>query len=44
MRDKGLYAAILGILDPWQVRDVELDTPVNEVRVVIASRSDVRHL
>jgi transposase len=35
MRDKQLYAQILGIASPWTVTDVELDLPGGEVRVRI---------
>ena len=35
MRDKQLYAQILGIVSPWMVTDVELDLPGCEVRVLI---------
>ena len=35
MRDKELYAAILGIHRPWQVTDVVLATEAEEVRVSI---------
>jgi len=33
MRDKDLYATILGIRSPWSVTEVTLDTPAREVRV-----------
>lgn len=35
MRDKDLYAAILGIRPPWQVSGVELTTKAEEVRVLL---------
>jgi transposase len=35
MRDKELYAAILGIRSPWQVTSVELAAKEEEVRVLI---------
>src|SRR5262245_36845768 len=44
MRDKELYAAILGVRDPWQVVEVKLDTGGGEVRVELRSREGVRHL
>lgn len=36
MRDKDLYAQILGIQDPWTVTDVELARSEGEVRVYVA--------
>ena len=38
MRDKELYAAILGIRAPWQVVSVELDPKAEEVRVAISAQ------
>jgi transposase len=35
MRDKELYATILGIAEPWRVADVELSAEQREVRVSI---------
>jgi len=35
MRDKELYRKILGIDEPWQVKDVELDPAKGEVRVLL---------
>jgi transposase len=35
MRDKDLYAAILGVSSPWRVREVELRTETGEVEVFI---------
>lgn len=35
MRDKDLYAQILGIHSPWQVADVELTLSAGEVRVYV---------
>lgn len=37
MRDKELYARILGIQLPWRVRDVELHLEAGEVHVVVAA-------
>lgn len=37
MRDKELYAKILGIAPPWDVQDVELQLEDGEVRVFIAT-------
>lgn len=31
MRDRDLYAAILGVTPPWEVVDVDLDTPGQRV-------------
>jgi len=36
MRDRDLYAAILGVSSPWSVVDVELDLKGDEVRVKVA--------
>ena len=33
MRDRDLYATILGLRDPWLVQDVELDAEQEIVRV-----------
>lgn len=38
MRDKELYQKILGIEEPWKVRDVELDGARGEVRVLLEHR------
>ena len=35
MRDKDLYAQILGIKSPWQVTDVELNVSKGEVAVQV---------
>jgi transposase len=35
MRDKDLYAQILGVKSPWQVTDVELELSAGEVRVFV---------
>jgi len=40
MRDKELYAQILGIVSPWQVAKVELLTSTGEVKVYVAPESD----
>jgi transposase len=43
MRDKDLYARILGIQLPWRVRDVELQLEAGEVHVVVgADRAALR--
>jgi len=42
MRDKDLYAAILGIQPPWQVTSVALDPEGEEVRVVIEAVQGTR--
>ena len=39
MQDRDLYARILGLVDPWQVRDVLLDLKSEEVRVTVAAKS-----
>ena len=41
MRDKELYTAILGIVSPWKVVDVELSPKEEEVRVLIRMSSGV---
>ena len=38
VQDRDLYARILGLVDPWEVRDVKLDTKSGEVRVTVASK------
>jgi transposase len=43
MHDKHLYAAILGIRDPFQVSDVELKLTEGEVRVIITAKSEAQH-
>lgn len=40
VRDRELYAAILGVSDPWDVVDVELVTAEKTVNVFVAYRSD----
>jgi transposase len=41
MRDRDLYAKILGIESPWKVVDVELDTGVGRVEVHIRHCDDI---
>ena len=38
MQDRDLYAQILGLVDPWQVRAVQLDQEEKEVRVTVAAK------
>lgn len=38
MQDRDLYARILGLVHPWQVRDVQLDVKGEEVRVTVAPK------
>ncbi len=38
MQDRDLYARILGLVDPWEVRDVKLDVKCGEVRVAVAAK------
>ena len=40
MRDRDLYAQILGIADPWHVTDVHLDVPAGKVEVVVEHRGE----
>jgi transposase len=42
MRDKELYAAILGIGSPWEVSGVELDSKEEEIRVLVAMKVGAR--
>lgn len=42
MRDKELYAAILGVRLPWQVTSVTLDPKAEEVRVLIEAVAGTR--
>ncbi|MEQ1893640.1 MAG: ISL3 family transposase [Planctomycetota bacterium] len=42
MRDKELYAAILGIRSPWQVQSVQLDLKGEEVHVLIEAEPGTR--
>jgi transposase len=42
MRDRDLYAAILGLTDPWKVADVDLDTIREEVRVTVVAREGTK--
>src|SRR5687768_1104327 len=39
MQDRDLYARILGLVDPWEVRDVTLAVAGVEVRVTVAAKS-----
>lgn len=39
MRDKDLYATILGIRSPWHVSAVDLDPKSEEVRVTIETEA-----
>ena len=39
MRDKDLYAQILGIASPWQVTDVELSSPEGRITVRVSRDS-----
>ena len=43
MRDKDLYAQILGIKIPWQVSDVELDVSSGEVTVTVEPDQETKH-
>jgi len=38
VHDRDLYARILGLVDPWEVRDVKLDLKAGEVRVLVAAK------
>jgi transposase len=38
MQDRDLYARILGLVDPWQVHEVQLDVKGEEVRVKVAAK------
>ena len=42
MRDKELYAQILGIKSPWQVSDVDLNVPEGEVTVRVEQEEEMR--
>lgn len=42
MRDKDLYAQILGIKSPWQVADVELDVSKGEVTVQVEQEAGAK--
>lgn len=42
MRDKDLYAQILGIKSPWQVTGVDLKVPEGEVTVHVEQEEGVR--
>jgi transposase len=38
VQDRDLYARILGLVDPWEVRDVKLDLKAGEVRVTVKAK------
>jgi transposase len=38
VQDRDLYARILGLVAPWEVRDVKLDMKAGEVRVTVAAK------
>ena len=40
MEDRDLNARILGLVDPWQVRDVQFDLAAEEMRVTVAPKSN----
>ena len=42
MRDRELYARILGISAPWHVSDVVLDLPNGKVEVIVEHRGEAR--
>ncbi|MEE9357951.1 hypothetical protein [Candidatus Vondammii sp. HM_W22] len=42
MRDKDLYAQILGIKSPWQVSSVELTLSEGEVTVYVEQDADAK--
>jgi len=42
MRDKDLYAKILGIKSPWQVSEVDLNVPKGEVTVRVKQKEGMR--
>ena len=42
MRDKDLYAQILGIKSPWQVSSVDLNVPEGKVTVQVEQEEGVR--
>lgn len=44
MRDKDLYAQILGIRSPWHVTDVELNVAAGEVKVYVEYESGTEQL
>ncbi len=39
MHDRDFYARILGLVDPWQVRDVRLEVQGGEVRVEVGTKA-----
>lgn len=44
MRDKDLYAQILGLRSPWQVTDVELNVAAGEVKVYVEYEAGTEHV
>ena len=42
MRDRDVYAKLLGLVPPWEVVDVELDPKGRLVKVMLAHRSDAK--
>jgi len=42
MRDRELYATILGLADPWHVVDVDLDAKSEQVRVHVSAKRGTR--
>lgn len=43
MKDKDLYAQILGIESPWQVTEVELNSADNEIKVLVKPKAGSTH-
>ncbi len=35
MNDKQLYAEILGIVSPWEVKDVQMDLGASQVEIIV---------
>jgi transposase len=35
MNDKGLYAEILGIVSPWEIKDVQMDLGASQVEIIV---------
>ncbi|MFT7459976.1 MAG: transposase, partial [Planctomycetota bacterium] len=44
MRDKDLYKQILGIVPPWDVKEVELNIRAGEVKVHVAPLSGTKQI
>ncbi|MFT7461088.1 MAG: transposase, partial [Planctomycetota bacterium] len=44
MRDKDLYKQILGIVPPWEVKEVELNIRAGEVKVHVAPLSGTKQI